>query len=152
MDIAIAWNSAGAFGDWVALPGDLATTGGLLSAVLVSLFTDRLASADYLPPDPNAVPDKRGWWGDTYEPHLLGSRLWQLNRSKKTNSTTLLAQAQDYCMEALQWLIDDGIAAAVAVNTQWLTRDAIGIAVQITPPTGFAAQNFQFSWAWGGIF
>jgi hypothetical protein len=50
----------------------------------------RRASADYVDPDPNGIPDLRGGWGDSYEASLLGSRLWQLNRSKITDATTPL--------------------------------------------------------------
>lgn len=146
MDIAIVWDPTRFRGDWSVTSGDLLIGNDLETAVLLSLFTDRVASPDYLPPA-GSSPDRHGWWGDTYEPSLLGSRLWQLNRAKKTSATQLLTQAADYCRESLQWLLDDGVAAAVNVQTGWITADAIGIKVQITQPGGLA-QSFDYQWAW----
>jgi phage gp46-like protein len=150
-DIAIVWNAAEARGDWDTTPHDLATGSPIESAVLVSLFTDRRASADYVDPDPNGVPDLRGWWGDTYEPSLIGSRLWQLNRSKITDQTTVLNRARDYCQEALQWLIDDGVAASVTVQTFWASINALGILIDIKSPGSVPPLRFKYSWAWSGL-
>ncbi len=149
-DIAIAWDPLHFRGDWSVSAGDLALdAGGLRSAVLLSLFTDRRASSDYVPPagDP---PDRRGWWGDTYESALLGSRLWQLNRAKKTDSVALRNRAADYCREALQWLLDDGIAQSVTVNVTWLTPQTLAIAVAILKPLDAQPVLFRFDWAWQG--
>lgn len=149
MDIAIVWDVAHGRGDWGCTPTDLQVDpGGIRSAVLVSLFTDRVASADYVAP-PGSQPGRRGWWGDTYESSPIGSRLWQLNRAVKSDAVTLLNRAKDFCLEALQWLVDDGVAATVAVATWWAQPTVIGIAVTIVAPNG-TTQKFQFSWAWEG--
>lgn len=104
--------------DWAIVAGDLASDDGLDTAVALSLFTDRLANADDQIPDGSA--DRRGWWGDAYLPPLvdgtpdhIGSRLWLLARAQQTRETAQRAQA--YAEEALQWLVDDGIAGAVTV-------------------------------------
>jgi phage gp46-like protein len=102
--------------DWRIADGDLASDGGLDTAVAISLWTDRLANADDVIPDGSG--DRRGWWGDAYLPLLasgapdhMGSRLWLLGRALQILQTAQAAQA--YCQEALQWLIDDGVAASV---------------------------------------
>ena len=151
MDIAIEWDAERFRGDWNVTGGDLVSdVGGLRTAVLLSLFTDRVASPDYLPP-PGQKFQRRGWWGDTYEiasgGSAIGSRLWQLNRAVKTDGTTLLAEARDYCREALQWLVDSGVVASVDVATFWLTRNVIGIRVTITAPQS-PPQVWDFAWAW----
>lgn len=150
MDILLEWNPALAAGDWTIANGGIASsqTGSddLKSAVLVSLFTDRVAPVGYV--GPNGDTDPRGWWGDTYEASPIGSRLWMLARAKKTNSTTILQQARTYCLEALQWLLDDGIAASVSVNTFWFTSTALGITVSIKKPAG---QAFGYAWTWKGF-
>jgi phage gp46-like protein len=151
MDVAIVWDSANARGDWDVSGDDLALGPDIESAVLVSLFTDRRASDDYVFPDRNAIPDRRGHWTDTYEPFLIGSRLWQLNRSKKTDATTLLAQAQDMCIEALQWLIDAGVVARIDVTTFWASPVAIGIFIDVWKPGASAAVRFEYQWAWDGL-
>ena len=150
MDIAIAWDSANFRGDWTVTPGDLAADpGGLRSAVLLSLFTDRVASSDYLPP-PGELFTRRGWWADTYEPSPIGSRLWQLNRSKKADSRLFAAEAQDMCREALQWLVDDGVVSAVTVDVGWITPQTLGIVVTISKPGQAKPETFRFDWAWQG--
>lgn len=147
MDIAIDWDPQAFRGDWNVNAGDLdLDPGGIRSAVLVSLFTWRVASDDYVPP-PGEPFDRHGWWADTYEPSPIGSRLWQLNRVKKTDDITLLVRAQNFCLEALQWLLDDGVAATVDVQTSWLTPTAIGIQVVISEPQS-PPKTFNFSWAW----
>lgn len=109
----------------LALDGyDLATEGGLHTAVIVSLFTDRRAESDDEIPDGSG--DRRGWWADP----ALGSRLWLLARAKETPDT--LARARAYAIESLQWLIDDGVATAVDVTAEWARRGMLGLRVVIT--------------------
>lgn len=148
-DIAITWDTRNFRGDWSITRGDLAVDAGLRSAVLVSLFTDRIASPDYTPPA-GGPTDRRGWWGDTYSSAPWGSRLWQLNRSKKSDGRLVLNQARDYCREALQWLLDRGIAAKVAVACDWIKPDVLGIEIEITKPNGTTTRPFRFEWAWTG--
>lgn len=147
-DINILWNQAEAYGDWTIVGGDLGHGQDLLSSTLVSLFTDRLASPDFVPPD--RTGDRRGWWADTFEKSLIGSRLWQLDRAKISNRGATLAQAKGYCDEALAWMIEDGVAAQVNVQTGFIAPTAIGIVVQIIQPDG-RQQVFNFKWAWDGI-
>ncbi len=147
-DIAIVWNQQGTGGDWSVVGGALALGPDIESAVVVSLFTDRIASPDFVPTDGTA--DRRGWWGDTYGTTLIGSRLWQLERAAKSAAVSIPLQAKGFCVEALQWLIDTGVAASVAVDTGWLTPTALGIRVQVMQPDG-RLSNFQYSHAWEGV-
>lgn len=152
MDIQIVWDPAHFRGDWAvnAAGNDLVVDpGGIETAVLISLFTWRRASTDYVPPA--GSPFRRfGWWGDTYEPSDIGSRLWQLERVKKSDDVTLLVRAQDFCKEALQWLLDTGAAATVDVETSWLQPTAIGIQVRIAEPNS-PQKVFNYAWAWAGV-
>lgn len=107
---------------------DLATEDGLRSAVIVSLFTDRRAEIDDEIPDGSG--DRRGWWADP----TLGSRLWLLARAKQTPDT--LARARAYAIEALQWLIDDGVGTAVDVTAEWAWPGVLGLRVAITLADG----------------
>ena len=149
MDIAIRWDATRYRGDWDVTSGDLAVDATLQTAVLLSLFTDRVADPGFVPP-PGEPVDRRGWWGDSYEPSPLGSRICQLNRTVKTDGATLLAQARDYCLEALQWLKDDGVAGSIDVTTWWTSAQAIGIRVVIAKPQA-SPQTFDFEWAWQGV-
>lgn len=107
---------------------DLASERGLRTAVIISLFTDRRAEPDDVIPD--GTTDRRGHWGDAYldnDNDSIGSRLWLLAREKQTQD--VLNRAREYCIEALQWLIDDNIASAVNVTTEWLRRGVMAIYV-----------------------
>ena len=168
-DILTAWDSASSRADWVLAPADvnpISATGNaisdaagltltanvqitgsfglysghdLQSAVLISLFTDAQASPDDLGGDASADP--RGWWGDAG----LGSKLWLRMRSKQTAATLVLVKAD--IQSALQWIVDDGVAAKIDVLTEW---DAPGLlAAQITlHRTDGSTANLTFDWAW----
>lgn len=116
-DIKVLFNSDTQEGDVVLDNGDLERDEGLSTAVMISLFTDRRAedSDNY---DNN---DKRGWWGDLISGEKIGSRLYLLNRSKSISKTEI--KAKEYIYEALEWLIEDGIAMKININT-WTFGDA----------------------------
>ena len=149
-DILVGWDNLNTLGDWQLAQGDLQSGQDLETACLVSLFTDRLATPDFLPTD--GTTDRRGWWADIYADRPLGSNLWQLERAHKTRAT--LGLAQRYASEALQWLIDDGVAAAVAVDTAWLQPAGgstfLGIRVVLTSPDG-SMTRFTYGWAWDNL-
>ena len=146
-DILVQWDNANTIGDWVLADGDLQSGQDLETACLVSLFTDKLATPDFVPTD--GTSDRRGWWADLYNDQPLGSSLWQLDRAKKTRDT--LGLARRYAQDALQWLIDDGVAVSVVVDTRWLGNETgstmLGIAIAITKPDG-SVTRFVYGWAW----
>jgi phage gp46-like protein len=72
-----------------------------------------------------------------------------LDRAGKAGQAPSLLQARDYCGEALRWPVEDGIAANVEVQTEWLSRDALGVAVTVTKPDK-ATERFDYAWAWTG--
>lgn len=144
--LSLGWNPDTLSADLAAgaeAGGDLA---GLASAVIVSLFTDRLAEADDTLPAGDG--DRRGWWGDALaaDGDRIGSRLWLLNREKQRRS--VLGRAEDYCREALQWLIDDGIAEAVDIEVAFIRRGVLGIAVTVHRPAADPA-TFRYDYVWG---
>ena len=149
-DILIQWDNTNTIGDWVLAVGDLQTGQDLETACLVSLFTDKLATPDFVPTD--GTSDRRGWWADPYNEQPLGSNLWQLERAKKTRDT--LGLARRYAQDALAWLVSDGVAASVVVDTRWLGPESgstmLGIAIAITKPDG-SMTRFVYSWAWDDL-
>jgi phage gp46-like protein len=112
MNIAFVWDDSRQRGDFQVVAGRT-TTGSLLqTAVLISLFTDRVIGAGAaLPKDGN----RRGWWHDTFSGVPIGSRLWELKRRKIANRQMLINEATDILKEALQWMIDQGLVASVAI-------------------------------------
>jgi phage gp46-like protein len=144
-DIQILWDNSNALGDWGLAEGDLLTGQNLETACLVSLFSDRLATPDFIPTD--GTTDRRGWWADTYD-QPLGSNLCQLDRAKGTRAT--LGLARSYALASLQWLLEDGVAAQVLCNTAWLSSTMLGIAIAIVKPNG-SETRFMCGWAWSGL-
>lgn len=109
-DIALVWQIDNA--DIVINQADFLLDDSLNTAVIISLFTDRRAlDSDELPAGPDT--DKRGWWGDSFNGSLIGSRLWLLSREKQLQS--VLHKAQEYAEEALKWLVDDRLVKRVLV-------------------------------------
>jgi phage gp46-like protein len=131
-------------GDWELLSPGLAEDDGLETAVIISLFTDRRAEADDELP---AGDDRRGWWGDALaevEGDRIGSRLWLLSREKQLPQ--VLARAREYALEALQWLIEDGVASAVDVTAEIVRQGVLGLSVEIRragkPPVRYRFEQF----------
>lgn len=114
---------------------------GLQTAVYISLFTDRRASAEEIDPG----QDPRGTWFDYYENSPLGSKLWLLFRRKQDEETRDLAE--QYSLEALNWLIVEGVAKAVSVAATFPRHGLVEIEVEITKPTGENI-NFKFAENW----
>ncbi len=124
---------------------DLKTDEGLRTAVIVSLYTDRRVETDELPPEEKS---RRGWFGDLFAENvgdLIGSRLWLLKRAKATDETRNLAE--DYAQEALQWLIDDGVADSIDISASYDANKALAIECIINKPNG-EALPFQFESPW----
>ncbi|MDR5784058.1 phage GP46 family protein [Caballeronia sp. LZ065] len=142
-DISIVWDVANSRGDWQQLGPGLLTGNDLQTAVLLSLFTDRVANSDDVIPD--GTGDPRGWWGDLGEDAPIGSRLWLLDRSKQTQE--VLNNARDYITEALQWLVDDGVVASMDVQTEWTRDTFLGAQIMLYQPAG-PSVSLQYAWAW----
>lgn len=136
-DIALVWSAEHGAADVVVSGNDLLADDGLETAVLLSLFTDARA-------EPGDVlfdgTDRRGWWAGP-----IGSRLWLLDRAKPVPAT--FAQAEDFAREALQWLLDDGVASAVSATAQATSDSAWELVVVIERPQRDPAR-FQFSAQW----
>lgn len=144
-DATISWDTANSRGDW-SMSGPLLTTGDdLQTAIIISIFSDRMAQpGDVIPDGSN---DPRGWWADDTVP--IGSRLWLLRRAKQTKET--LQKAYDYLAEALQWLIDDGVVGRFDISTQWVRTSVLGAQITAYKPDGTLLTTGRYTWAWEGI-
>jgi phage gp46-like protein len=130
----------------------LDTDQDLATAVTVSLFTDRLVlPSDPLPPGSD---DRKGWWGDSFadkEGDLIGSKLWLLDRTKSDDKLPL--RAKGYILEALQWLIEDGLAGRIDAQVEFFRGDQskMGATVTIWRVGELKPVNLQYDWAWQQI-
>jgi phage gp46-like protein len=117
----------------------------LVRAVIVSLFTWRRANPD----DSRPAEQRMGWWGDTFAPidnDRIGSRLWLLSRAKLTQETA--NRAREYALEALQWLIDDGVASRVEVEAERQGQQTLALAVRIYKSDGTVPTDVRFTDVW----
>ncbi|HGW6102668.1 TPA: phage GP46 family protein [Citrobacter werkmanii] len=111
-------------------------------AVIISLFSWRRANQD------DNAPVPMGWWGDTYPTvagDRIGSRLWLLGREKITNDT--LNRARDYATEAMQWMLDDGVAARIDITSSRSGQDSAVLGIVIYQRDG-TSWNMQFDDYW----
>ena len=117
---------------------DLKGDDGLLTAVIVSLFTDaRAHDDDALPDERVGVPtDKRGWWGDHIRADSaadpIGSRLWLLHR--ELEMPQVVRRAEQYAREALAWLTRDGHVRDLRVAAHHVSKGYLGIGVAAQRP------------------
>ncbi|HDM8436274.1 phage GP46 family protein [Yersinia mollaretii] len=140
-DIKTIWEPDKLLGDWQTGGGGLLDGNDLETAILISLFTDRLARAD----DAIDSDDRRGWWGDTGSEYPIGSRLWLLRREKLTTKVAL--KAEDYANEALVWLLDDGVVTAISTNAQIMYPNRLNLIISYQQPAQTQA-SVKFSWVW----
>lgn len=130
--------------DGVATDAGLQSADPLVRAVIISLFTWRRANPD----DDLPGSERMGWWGDTYASPAgdrIGSRLWLLARAKLTAQA--ITQAEAYAREALQWLLDDGVATSVDVTAERMGLSGLALACTITRAEG-GAVSLRFDNAW----
>ena len=145
-DITTVWAPQNSSGDWLLAGAALESGNDLQTSVLISLFSDRQATADDVIPD--STGNRRGWWGDLGATIPIGSRLWLLSREKLTQSVA--NRAKTYITEALQWLITDGVAAQINVSTTITAPTMLGAVIQIVRSTGVTV-TLNYAWAWQGV-
>ena len=150
-DIRLAWSAGDTRADLTLDPatGLFETGHDLVTAMVVSLFTDRLSEDDDAIPDGGS--DRRGWWGDADAAAIwgagvdrIGSRLWLLSREKRVPAT--LVRADMYVREAIAWMTDPAIRAVASfdVSCAWFDpatgAEAIDIARLGTAEGALAAR------------
>lgn len=95
--------------------GVFAIENGVISSILISLFTDARVSGD------------RGFWASSFEGIDFGSKLWSLMR--ETQSSESLELARRWTEQALNWIVDDGLVQDLSVNVSYPKRGVISIVI-----------------------
>ncbi len=116
--------------------GDIETTEGLETAVILSLFGEKRASAS----DVASAESRRGWWGNLLnqvEDYQVGSKLWLLEQARLTQET--INSSRTFAQEGFQWFIEDNLLDNVLVKTNF-TDSGIKINIDL-----LRAQNKVFS-------
>jgi phage gp46-like protein len=113
---AIGFDGAGGTLDgllpWDLMPSGVGSELSWERLVLVSLHSDARIGAGIKPPD--GTTDRRGWWGDTYTDGTpAASRLWLIAGSAAPTAREI----EDAVLDALAWVIADGLADSVTART-----------------------------------
>ncbi len=140
-DIKTMWDPVNVIGDWSPVAGGLETGDDLETAILLSLFTDRLARSD----DDIDSADRRGWWGDTGADYPIGSRLWLLKRQKLT--AQVATKAEDYAKEALQWLLNDKVVTSISASAQIVYPSRLYLTIVYQQPNQDPV-SAKYGWVW----
>lgn len=130
------------------IPFGLALTDALIRSVVISLFTWRRAHDD----DDLPGNQRFGWWGDAYalQPNdKIGSRLWLLTRAKLLPTTPALAKG--YAEEALQWMLDDGVAARIDVVAERMGMEGLALSATIYRAVGGDPVSLRFANIWEAL-
>lgn len=155
IDVKIRWDTDIGTGDFLFVDNDLDTDEGLATAVIISLFTDQRASDE--DPIPNSGSDqtdqdRRGWWGDLASPEAngdeIGSKLWLLERGYLNQED--LTKAEIYATDALNWLVEEGIAKDIIATAEKSAIDGANfmtLSVEITKVDG-SKKNYTFDAEW----
>ncbi len=141
-DISSWWDVDQLRADWKEGPGDLLEGDDLQTAIIISLFSDRVARDD----DDIDGDDHRGWWGDAGTEKEIGSRLWLLRRQKLTTAVAL--KAEDYCRDAVNWLITDGVVGSITMATQIVYPRRLNIVIRYSRPGTSNSTDMRFFWVW----
>ena len=110
------------------------TGNDIYTATIISIFTDK--RANNIEDLPQGLTDKRGWWGGD-----IGSHLWLLSREKATPQTA--SRARTYAREALQWMLDEGLAEKVEVDGDFVSGGTLQLSISITRGT---AEQYAYLW------
>ena len=107
---------------------NIRTDSSIITSILLSLGIDS---------SPVGTP---GWWGAVNDDTLLGNRLIHL----QNNTQSSRAQGIAYIREALQWIIDDGVADNVIVSVLDFSSNRVDYTIEIVE--GSNANAFTIYW------
>jgi len=107
--------------------GDIETADFFDTSILYSLFGERRANKD-------EIVDarlRRGWIGSEGKDFENGSKIWLFEHARVT--VTNLQRIADEARKSLQWLVEDGFAVSIAVESVTVdsSRDKIVLVLLI---------------------
>ena len=114
--------------DFAIEDGSIVTDDSLFTAIIFSLFTDKRESEQRIDPLKN-----RGWIIDIVKGTQAGSLLWLLDQARSTTENATLAAT--FAEDALQWMVDTGLALSVAFSGD-VVRQGIILEGVIEVPRG----------------
>lgn len=149
LDIAMSFNGVQLSGDLALDNTDLATDEGLVTSIIIGLFSNARAGAD--DPLPAREEDRRGWWGDLLADvpgDEFGSKRWLYYREKATAETATKIASADRV--ALQFLIDQrdiSLVTDISIVTEWRPGGVLYERIEVKRPDNDV--DFSFLQSWG---
>ncbi|WP_339097193.1 phage GP46 family protein [Pectobacterium brasiliense] len=145
MTISVNWHLPSG-GDIEIEHNGLSSDEGLVSLVLICLFTDaRAADSDEIP---DGTKDRRGWPGDSFSDFPWGSKLWLIEREKLTEAVRL--RAENYANLSMQPLIRYGYARAAQVIATIPRMNLLALSIVLTRPNN-SALTVEINKRWEAI-
>lgn len=145
-DIALKAKKDGSFDlDFDEKSKDLLLTDSLYNAVAISIGT--YARNRNLKPN-SAVLDPQigGWWADALDPlGTLGGYLYEAYPGKLTDAT--ISKLKELVAEALEWMIEDGVAKTVDCKVVAEENDIVAVTVAIEKPDG-TTDDYKYELNW----
>lgn len=145
IDAVLVVSDEGVYDLQIGDDGDIVTSDSLDTAILVSLFTDARADASEVADSAK----RRGWIGNESTPGIeMGSKLWLYDQARVTRET--INGVRDATQDALQWLVDDGLAVSVRTAAT-ASADGITVEVVIERPSGQVENRYYDLWNGTGV-
>lgn len=145
-DLALFRRSDGNFDlDFDKSRGDLLMSDSLENAVTISIGT--YSRERKLGRNANLKPCLGGWWGDALDDNgILGGYLYEAFPGKLNTATAKSVEA--LVKEALQWMIDDGVAGSMECSASVVNDEFISLSVTLTRPNGEQENPFIYELKW----
>ncbi|MEQ9865068.1 phage GP46 family protein [Pectobacterium aroidearum] len=145
MTIRVRWHLPEG-GDIEIEHNGLSSDEGLVSLVLICLFTDaRAADSDEIP---DGTEDRRGWPGDSFSDFPWGSKLWLIEREKLTEAVRM--RAENYANLSMQPLIRYGYTRAAQVIATIPRMNWLSLSIVLTRPNN-SALTVEINKRWEAI-
>lgn len=153
-DLALQRRFDGTFDlDFDEKSGDLRVSESLENSVIISIGTN--ARSRDLKNGANLQPVLGGWWADSLsENGTLGGHVFECFDSKLTETTCRDVERE--IVKSLNWMVDDGIAAAVSCKASIGGKTEAGdsvmnVDISIEKPIG-DSDKFAFEILWKSIY
>ncbi len=141
IDAKLVKTQDGLFDLQIGTDGDVVTEDSLDAAIIVSVLTDRRADSSEVKP----AHLRRGWIGNEETPGFeIGSKLWLYEQARVTRS--VLNGVSDAAKDALQWLVEDGVAISVREPVVGVTQTGLDLTVTVEKPNSEAQSEFFALW------
>lgn len=147
VDIAVFQDEFGKFDIEFGEDGDFVKTEGFDTAISMSIFCERRATAAEV----LSTPLRRGWWGNVaaqIDDFEIGSKLWLIRQERLTPE--ILNRIKDFINRGLAWMIDDEFAVDIAVDVTGRNGTATATVTLVRPNGQVERRGFDI-WQETGV-